>query len=368
MKTRAAVVYEVNKPVVVEKIELDPPKAGEVLVKMAASGVCHSDLSVINGTIPMGLPVILGHEGAGTIEKVGSGVSSVKPGDSVMLTFVTPCGHCAYCTVGKPNLCTTHWETTPKGVLFDGTSRFHKGEQRFYQFTRTGTMTEHTVCSEKAVIRVPKNTPLDKAALIGCGVTTGVGAVINTAKVEAGSSVAVIGAGGVGINVVQGSALVGAAKIIVVDRVPRKLEFARDFGATDTVDASRQDVVDEVMRLTDGEGVDYAFEIIGNPVTIRQAFEMLRRAGTAIVVGIAQSDAQVSLPAALFPYGERRVMGSMYGSSRMRVDMPRLLEFYRVGKLKLDELITKTYTLEQVNEAFADMQDGLNIRGVILYG
>lgn len=367
MKTRAAIVYEVNQPVVVEEVELDPPKQGEVLVKVAASGVCHSDLSVINGTISFPLPGILGHEGAGFVADVGPGVTLVKPGDAVIFTFVSACGRCTYCTRGRPNLCAIHWGTEPRGVLFDGTSRFHKGEQRFSQFTRTGTMSEYTVVSENAVIPVSQDTPLDKAVLVGCGVTTGVGAVTNTAKVEPGSSVAVIGAGGVGINVVQGAVLVGAAKIIVADIVPRKLEFARQFGATHTVDASKQDPVEKVLELTDGTGVEYAFEVIGNPNTIAQAFQMLCMGGTAVVVGIASRDAQVSLPAYMFPYGERRLVGSMYGSSQMRVDMLRLLELYRIGKLKLDELVTKTYTLDGVNEAFADMEAGLNIRGVILY-
>ncbi len=367
MKTRAAIVYELNQPVVVEDIEVDPPKQGEVLVKMVASGVCHSDLSVITGTILNPRPIVLGHEGAGIIAEVGAGVTSVKPGDPVMLTFVTPCGRCSYCTVGQPNLCATHWGAQPRGALFDGTCRYHKAEQSFYQMARVGTMSEYAVVSENAVIPVSQDTPLDKAALIGCGVTTGVGAVMRTAEVEAGSNVAIIGAGGVGLNVVQGAVLVGAAKIIVVDIVPRKLAFARQFGATHTVDASKEDAVEKVRELTDQEGVHYAFEVIGNPRTIEQAFHMLRMGGTAVIVGIAPSDANISIPAALFPYGERRLVGSMYGSARMRVDMLRLLDLYRTGKLKLDELITKTYTLDQVNEAFADMEAGMNIRGVILY-
>lgn len=367
MKTRAAVVYECNAPIIVEELELEAPKQNEVMVKMSASGVCHSDLSVINGTISFPFPAVLGHEGAGIIEAVGPGVTSVKCGDSVMLTFVSACGHCDYCTKGRPSLCSKHWGTQPRGTLFDGTSRFHKDGQAYYQFTRTGTMSEYTVVSETAVIPVAQETPLDKAALIGCGVTTGVGAVMNTAKVEPGSRVAVIGTGGVGLNAIQGASLVGAAQIIAVDIVPRKLEFARQFGATHTVDASQGDPVEAVKSLTNGEGVDYSFEVIGNPTTIAQAFEMLAPGGKAIVIGIPSPDAQVSLPASLFPRGERSLIGSMYGSARMRVDMPRLLDLYRVGKLKLDELITRTYTLDQVNEAFRDMEDGLNIRGVIVY-
>jgi len=329
--------------------------------------VCHSDLSVVNGTIPMSLPAVLGHEGAGVIADVGPGVESVRPGDAVMLTFVTACGQCHYCTSGRPNLCSKHWRTTPRGTLMDGTCRFHKGEQRFFQMARAGTMSEYTVVGENAVIRVDESTPLDKAALIGCGVMTGVGAVSNTVGVEPGSTVVIIGAGGVGLNVVQGAVLVGAGRIIVVDIVPRKLEFARRFGATDAVDASKEDAVERVLEMTGGEGADYAFEAIGNPTTIAQAFRMVRPGGTAVAIGIAGKDAMVLIPAAMLPYGERRLVGSMYGSARMRVDMPRLLHLYRDGRLKLDELVTRTYTIDQVNDAFADMEAGLNVRGVILF-
>jgi len=367
MKTRAAIVYELNQPVIIDEVDLDAPKQSEVLVKMVASGICHSDMSVINGTIPFPLPGVLGHEGAGIVMEIGEGVTLVQPGDHVMFTFVSACGHCNYCTMGKPNLCSTHWGTEPRGVLFDGTSRFHKGDRQLYQFTRTGTLSEYTVVSQNSVIPLKKDFPLDKAALIGCGVTTGVGAVINTAKVKAGSSVVVIGAGGVGVNIIQAAALVGAIKIIVVDIIPRKLDFARKFGATHIIDASKEDAVEKVMEITDDEGVDYAFEAIGNPNTITQAFHMLRKAGTAVIVGIPPRDAQITLPAALFPYGEKRLIGSMYGSAQMRVDMPLLTELYSAGKLKLDELITKTYTLDQVNDAFEDMGSGFNIRGVVLH-
>jgi S-(hydroxymethyl)glutathione dehydrogenase/alcohol dehydrogenase len=366
MKTRAAIVYATNQPVVVEDIELDPPKSGEVMVKLAASGVCHSDLAVANGSQRHLLPEVLGHEGAGVVVEVGQGVSAVKPGDRVMLSFVPACGRCSYCTTGRPNLCATHFGS-PRGTLLDGTCRFHKGEQRCHHMSRLGTMTEYTVVQADALIPATEGVPLDKAALIGCAVTTGVGAVVHTAKVEPGGWVAVIGAGGVGLNVVLGAALVGAEKIIAVDVVQRKLEFAKQFGATHTVDASTEDPVEAVKSLTNGEGVHYAFEAIGNPRTIEQAFYMLRMGGAAVVIGIAHPDAKISIPAALFPYGERRLVGSFYGSAQMRVDMPRLLNLYRAGKLKLDELATKTYSIDQVNEAFDDMKAGLNIRGVILF-
>jgi S-(hydroxymethyl)glutathione dehydrogenase/alcohol dehydrogenase len=367
MKTRAAVLWERDSDLVIENLELDPPRSGEVLVKLAASGVCHSDLHVISGTIGEIPPVVLGHEGAGTVMEVGAGVDSVKPGDSVILAYVSACGRCRNCSQGKPNLCTTHWRTVPRGTLLDGTCRFHKGETPIRQMLRLGTMSEHAVVAETAVIRVEPDTPLDKAALIGCGVMTGVGAVMNTAKVEPGSLVAVIGTGGVGLNVIQGASLVGAARIIAVDVAPMKLELARRFGATDTVDASVGDPVAQVLALTDGEGVDYAFEAIGSGKTVAQAFAMLRPTGTAVAIGIPAPDETVTLPLVNFPRGERRLVGSMYGSARMRVDMPRILSLYRAGKLKLDELVTRTYTLNQANDALADLREGRNARGVILF-
>ena len=366
MKTRAAVVYETHQPVVIEDIQVDPPGPGEVLIELAASGICHSDLSVVKGIQVHPLPEVIGHEGAGVVQEVGANVTNVKPGDRVMLSFVSTCGRCSYCASGRPTLCAVHF-TGSRSTLFDGTCRFHKGKRRIHHMSRLGTMTQYTVVSENSVIPVDDDIPLRTAALLGCGVTTGMGAVLRTARVEAGSHVAVIGTGGIGFNVVQGAALVGAQKIIVVDVVERKLKLARQFGATHMVDASRQDAVKAVKELTGGEGVHYAFEAVGNPQTMAQAFHMLRMGGTAVVIGIAHPDAMVSLPAALFPYGERRIVGSFFGSAQTHVDMPRFLGLYREGKLKLDELVTQTYTLDRVNEAFADMEAGRNIRGLILF-
>ena len=366
MKTRAAVAYEIDQPVVIEEIDLDPPRESEVLLQIKASGVCHSDLAVVKGTQRHLLPEVLGHEGAGLVVEVGRGVHSVGPGDAAMLSFVPACGRCDYCVTARPSLCSRHFDG-PRGTMLDGSCRFRTGQQPIYHMSRLGTMTEYTVVSEDAVIRVDSDTPLDKAALISCAVTTGVGAVIHTARVEPGSTLAVIGAGGVGLNVIQGAVLVGAEKILAIDQKAIKLDFAHQFGATHTIDASQQDAVDSVLELTAGEGVHYAFEAIGNPHTMQQAFRMLRPGGTAVVIGIAPPEAMVSLPAALFPYGERRLVGSFYGSSRMRADMPRLLRLYRTGQLKLDELITNTYSLDQVNEAFADMEAGQSVRGVILF-
>jgi S-(hydroxymethyl)glutathione dehydrogenase/alcohol dehydrogenase len=366
MKTKAAVVYEHNKPVVIDELTLDEPKKNEVLIRMAASGVCHSDLSVVNGAIHYDPPVTLGHEGAGVIVQVGEGVSYVRPGDHVVLSFVSYCGVCRMCQMGRVCLCEGF--STRRGHLLDNTCRFHnRAGQDIPQMARIGTMSELSVVPEQSLVKIDPHYSLAKAALVGCGVTTGVGAVMNTAKVEPGSVVAVIGAGGVGLNVIQGAALASAERIIAVDRVARKLEFARQFGATDVVNASEVDPVVAVRELTAGKGVDYAFEVIGNPVTIEQAYTMIRPAGAAIVVGLTRAEARVSIPTQNLIFAEKRLFGSFYGSTTPRVDMPKLLTWYDEGKLKLDELITQTYRLEQINEAFADMEAGKNARGVILF-
>lgn len=366
LKTQAAVVYAHNQAVVVEELTLDEPKAGEVLLRMVASGVCHSDLSVVNGTIYYDPPVVLGHEGAGIVERVGEGVTKVKAGDHVVLSFVSYCGKCKMCQTGRVCLCRGF--TAPRGLLLDGTARLHnaKGED-IPQMARIGTMSEYAAVPEQSVIPIAAHYPLDRAALVGCGVTTGVGAVFNTAAVEPGSTVTIIGAGGVGLNVIQGAALAGAERVIVVDVVAEKLEFARRFGATDLVNAKEGDPVAAVLALTEGLGSDYAFEVIGNPMTIAQAYAMVRPAGMAVIVGLTRMDAHVEIPTGDMVRTEKQLIGSFYGSSRPHEDMPKLLGLYDEGKLKLDELITSTYRLDQINEAFADMEAGRNARGVILF-
>jgi S-(hydroxymethyl)glutathione dehydrogenase / alcohol dehydrogenase len=364
MRVRAATVVERNGPVIVDDLDLEGPSDGQILVRVVASGVCHSDLSAITGQIPMPLPVVLGHEAAGIVEDVGSGVTSVSPGDAVMLAFITACGRCRYCTVGRPSLCRAHWRAA-RGSLVDGTFPLSKNGVQYNLMSRIGTMAERIVVMENSVIPIPADTPLNVAALVGCGVTTGVGAVLFTAKVEAGSTVVVIGAGGIGLNAVQGAVLASAAKIIAVDVRDEKLAHAREFGATHVINASECDPVEAVMDLTDGDGADYAIEAIGNAKTVEQAFNMLGFAGTAVVIGIGSDDAKASIPIAMLPYGERRLVGSMYGSARMRVDMPRLLDLYRQGRLKLDELVTKTYPLDEAPQAFEDLKAGVNIRGVL---
>jgi S-(hydroxymethyl)glutathione dehydrogenase/alcohol dehydrogenase len=366
LKTKAAVVYAHNAPVVVEELTLDEPKEGEVLLRMFASGVCHSDLSVVNSTIYYDPPVVLGHEGAGIVERLGAGVTKVKEGDHVVLSFVSYCGKCKMCQMGRVCLCRGY--TSPRGYLIDGTLRLRNAKgQEIQQMARIGTMSEYAVVPEQSLIPIASHYPLDRAALVGCGVTTGVGAVLNSAQVEPGSIVAVIGAGGVGLNVIQGAVLAQASRIIAVDVVPEKLVTAQKFGATDLVNAAQVDPVAAVKALTEEWGCDYAFEAIGNPKTIAQAYAMVRPAGTAVVVGLTRMDAQVPIPTGDMVRTERQLIGSFYGSSRPHEDMPMLLGLYDAGKLKLDELITHTYRLEEINEAFADMEAGKNARGVILF-
>lgn len=360
---KAAVLYEYNAPLKVEDLELDEPLSGEVLVKMGASGVCHSDYREIKGEwrnwglAP--LPVVLGHEGAGVVEKVGEGVTSVKPGDHVILAWFPGCGRCLYCVTGSPANC-------DNPILFQGDTRLHKGQQRINHYLGVSSFAEYAVVPESGAIPIRKDVPLEGAALVGCCVPTGVGAAINTARVKAGSTVAVFGCGGVGLNVIQGAALSGAGKVIAVDTRENKLGFARQFGATHTVNASQGDPVERIKEITAGQGVDYAFEAIGNQETMAQAIMSTRKMGTACIVGQAPDTAILSFPANIL-YDERRIIGSNYGSSNPQVDMPRLLDLYIDGKLKLDELVTRTYPLDEINDAFEAMKKGEVARGVIKF-
>ena len=366
IRTQAAVVYEHHKPVVVEELTVDPPKAGEVLLRMVASGVCHSDLSVVTGTIYYDPPVVLGHEGAGFVAEVGPDVTAVQPGDHVVLAFATSCGECPMCKMGYVVLCTGI--KARGGRLLDDTCRFHNAAgEPIPQMARIGTMSQYAVVSERSLIKIDKHYPLDKAVLVGCRVTTGVGAAINTAQVKRGDKVAIIGTGGVGLNAVQGAAIAGASQIIAVDIEDRKLELASSFGATDAVNPKDGDPVQAVLNLTGGVGVDYAIEVIGNVKTIQQAYGMVRRRGTVVVVGMDSDEKRIETPAQDIVRTEKRLVGSYYGSSNPQEDMPKLLALYDEGKLKLDELITQTYRLDQINQAFADLESGQNARGVILF-
>ncbi len=350
---------------VVDDLEVSEPRSGEVKVRIHTTGVCHSDLSVQNGTIIVPLPAVLGHEASGVIEAVGPGVTSVQPGDHVILSFVPECGKCWFCVRGMPNLCEVATTGIVRGGLYDGQSPFSRKGERINQMTECGTFAQYTVVPEGGVVKIPDDVPLEDAALLGCGVTTGVGAVLNTAKVEEGASVAVIGTGGVGLNVIQGSVIAGAAKIIAIDLLDNKLEMAKQFGATDVVNASKQEPVSAVKQMTEGRGADYSFEVIGLPSTQEQAFRMVRRGGCAVLVGVPKMTDMFQIQAFLPVFEEKTIKGCWYGSARPHLDMPKLLDLYKAGRLKLRELISKEFELDQINDAFAALEKGEVARGVI---
>lgn len=368
---KAAVFYEHNAPLRVEEIQIDTPKRTEVLVKVAASGVCHSDLSHLNGTLPLPAPpAVLGHEGAGIVEEVGADVTRVKPGDHVIVSWRPSCGRCSYCVTGQPHLCQTGSVELGHGYLLDGTSRLHKGDTEIKHLTGVSSFAEYAVVPESGIVKIRPDVPLEAAALVGCGVMTGVGAVINTAKVEPGSSVAVIGCGGVGLNTVQGAVLAGAEKIIAIDLNLRKLALASQFGATHCVSPQEGDPVSQVLGLTDGLGADYAFEVIGRSDTAVQAYHSIRPGGTAVVVGAAKPDDTMTIP--MISLLQEKTLkgsfyGSFYGSARPSVDMPRLLDLYMNKRLKLDELVSRRITLEEINAAFDWIEKGEVARSVIVY-
>ena len=364
METRAAVLHATNEPLRIETLELDDPKDGEVLVRIAAAGVCYSDYHIMIGEWTMPMPIVLGHEGAGVVETIGAGVTRVEPGDHVILNFRANCGHCRNCVVGRPVLC--EGVESPRHLMFDGTVRLHRNGQDVYHMTRTACFSEHVVVPESGAVPVRSDMPLDRACLIGCSVMTGVGAVTNTARAEPGSNVVVIGCGGVGLNAVQGAVLAGADRIVAVDLLDSKLEYARQFGATDLVNAGNGDAVARVLEMTGG-GVDYAFEAIGNARTIEQAYEMCRPGGTAVVVGMAAETAEFKVNALSLPRTERAIVGSWYGSARPWVDLPKLVDLYMRGKLKIDEMISRTYRLDEINTAYDALVAGEVARSVIVF-
>ncbi|OYV30120.1 MAG: alcohol dehydrogenase [Thiomonas sp. 20-64-9] len=363
---RAVVCRGPDRPFEVETIHVEPPRRNEVTIRLAACGVCHSDLSATNGTIPMPPPLVLGHEGAGVVVEIGEGVTELAVGDSVVTSFVSMCGHCRYCQTGRPQLCDQAARTLT--TLPDGSVRsFDTDNQPLSVFSGCGVMAEFATLHVDNVVKIDAAMPLEPACLIACGVMTGVGAAFNTARVEAGSSVVVFGCGGVGLNAIQGSSIAGAASIIAVDTMAHKLEFARLFGATHTIDASTDSNVVKIIKKLTGGGVDYAFECVGLGVLVAQAYASLRKGGTAVVVGVAAQADTTSVRTASLTFEEKTLTGSMYGSARPRQDFPRLIALYRSGRLKLDELITQRYTIEQAAQAFADLQAGHNARGVIVF-
>lgn len=351
-------------PMTIEDVTLDGPEAGEVLVRISACGVCHSDLHVINGVRAAGstpVPIILGHEAAGVVEAIGPGVQSVKPGDHVIMAFHPTCGKCYYCRRAMPQICETP-DYPERGV--DGSRPRLKinGETAARQGIGVGGFSEYTCMPEGGVVKIRDDAPLDTVCLIGCGVTTGIGAVTNAARVEAGSIVAIIGLGGVGLNCVQGARLAGAHRIIAVDMLPDKLEMAAKFGATDFVNASQeQDVVARVQNIAGGR-LDYAFEAIGLAQTVEQAFAMIRPGGTAVAVGVTGQD--VTVPGRAF-LAEKKLIGSLYGSASIHYMIPRLVDLYMEDKIMLDELVSKRRPLTEINQAFEDLEAGHVARSVI---
>jgi NDMA-dependent alcohol dehydrogenase len=367
MRARAAVLFEVGGGLQLREVTVAEPRAGEVRIRMAAAGVCHSDLHVMTGHLGAPLPAILGHEGAGVVADVGPGVTSVRPGDHVIPLWRFSCGDCEHCTDARPALCAAGLQIRMTGRLLDGTTRFTLEGRDLGHFAGVSSFAEYTVVPERAVVKIPADLPLDRAALLGCAVITGVGAVFNAARVRPGSRVAVWGTGGVGLNAVQGAALAGAEQIIAVDLLEAKLALARQFGATHTVNASDGDPVAEVRALTGGRGVDYALEVVGSPRTIRQAYDALAKRGVAVVVGVAPFTAEVAVPIMSLVFEERVLTGSVYGSSRPRQDLLRLIALYRAGKLKLDELLTRRYPFAAINEAYAALERGEVARSVVTF-
>ncbi len=359
---KALVCTERNK-YSVEEVEIDPPQPGELKIRMAATGVCHSDLSVINGVLPLPTPVILGHEGAGVVEELGAGVTGFEKGDPVVLSFVPACGRCGECRRQKPQFCSAG---APNGKMLDGTSRTRLGDTELGVMQFLGCMAEVAVVPATAAVRIDPSLPLDKAALVGCGVMTGVGAAIRTARVTPGSSAAVFGCGGVGLSVIQGCRLAGADRIIAVDIAAKKLEMARRFGATDVIDGSQGNAVAKIRELTGG-GVDFAFEAVGVPELMSQTWEAARRGGTATIVGVGSLTQSFSLNALMVPMSGKTLKGSFYGDTNPHADFPMLLDLYRRGKLDLDGMVTTTYGIDEAPQAFVDMEKGRNARGVIVF-
>jgi len=366
VKIKAAVLYKPKEKIVVEEVELMPPKANEVLVRIKAAGVCHSDLARIKGERYSKYPVVLGHEGCGIVESIGENVTRVKPGDKVVLSWVSPCGKCYYCCRGLEHLCLEHYNYYIAGTLPEGSTRLKKGTQEIYHFQCLSMFAEYAIVPESACITIPKNIPAKYAAVVGCAVMTGIGSVWNTANVLPGSSVVVFGVGGVGLNCIQGAHSISATPIIAVDVNDKKLETAKKFGATDLINAKKQDTLLRVKELTGNIGADYAFVAVGNSNVIEQAYECVRRQGTVVVVGMAPMDQKISINALSIPYDEKIIKGSFYGSPNLRVDFNRIIDLYEKNVINLKDLISRTYPLEKINEAFDDLEKGELTRGVLV--
>jgi S-(hydroxymethyl)glutathione dehydrogenase/alcohol dehydrogenase len=358
---KAAVLREVGKPLQIEQVQINKPGPHEVLIRTVAAGVCHSDLHFVEGSYPTQLPIVLGHESAGVVEQVGSEVHTVKPGDHVITCLSAFCGHCEFCLTGHMSLCVS--PDTKRGK--DEEPRLSAPTGPMLQFLNLSSFAEQMLIHEHACVAIRPDMPLDRAALIGCSVTTGVGAAIHTSNVRPGETVAVIGCGGVGLSAINGAAIAGASRIFAIDTTASKGNLAMEFGATDFINAAEVDAVKEVIEATKG-GVHHAFEAIGLAKTAEQAFNMLRRGGTANVIGMIPVGQTITLMGAAF-LGEKRIQGSLMGSNRFPVDMPRLVDFYMSGKLHLDDMISRRIKLEDVNEAFTEMKTGAVARSVIVF-
>ena len=368
MDVRAAVATAAGKPLEITTVQLEGPREGEVMVEVKATGVCHTDEFTLSGADPEGLfPAILGHEGAGVVVDVGTGVTSLKKGDHVIPLYTPECRQCKFCLSRKTNLCQSIRATQGKGLMPDSTSRFSIGGKRLLHYMGTSTFSNYTVVPEIALAKIREDAPFDKVCYIGCGVTTGIGAVIFSAKVEAGANVVVFGLGGIGLNVIQGAKMVGADKIIGVDLNPAREALARKFGMTHFINPKNvENVVDAIVQLTDG-GADYSFECIGNTRTMRQALECCHKGwGRSIIIGVAEAGAEISTRPFQLVTG-RKWEGSAFGGARGRTDVPKIVDWYMEGKINIDDLITHTLPLERINDGFALMKSGESIRSVVIY-
>lgn len=369
MEVTAAVAFEAGKPLSIEKVQLEGPKAGEVMVEIKATGVCHTDAYTLSGADPEGLfPAILGHEGAGVVVEVGAGVTSVKPGDHVIPLYTPECRQCEYCLSGKTNLCQAIRTTQGRGVMPDGTSRFSLNSQMLHHYMGTSTFANYTVLPEIAVAKIREDAPFDKVCYIGCGVTTGIGAVINTAKVQPGARIVVFGLGGIGLNVIQGARMVGASQIVGVDINPAKREIAEKFGMTNFVNPQEVegDLVPYLVELTKG-GADYSFECVGNVKLMRQALECCHKGwGESIIIGVAGAGEEINTRPFQLVTG-RVWRGTAFGGARGRTDVPKIVDWYMEGKINIDDLITEVMPIEQVNDAFDLMHKGESIRSVLTF-
>ncbi|MGI9381714.1 MAG: Zn-dependent alcohol dehydrogenase [Methyloligellaceae bacterium] len=363
---RAAVLTEVNKPLEILDLEQEGPKAGEVRVQVKATGVCMSDYHIMNGDWPLPLPMVLGHEAAGVIVETGPEVTGLNVDDHVIFSFRPNCGHCRYCTAGRSVICVGH-NDTPRWRMHDGSARLKLNGEPVNQMGRIGTFSEYVVCPAEQVVPARTDLPWTHAAIIGCCVATGVGAVIRHAQVEAGSSVLVIGCGGVGLNVVQGAKLAGARTIIAADLLDNKLDYAKAFGATHTINAKSENVVERVRELTDGLGVDYAFDAIGGETTAVQVFEAVAPGGHAIIVGIPAFSARAPIAPSEMVYAEKTLSGTYYGSIRPGIDFGVLADLDMDKRINLDDLISRTYSFDQINEGFDLLMSGEVARGVIVF-